>query len=171
MLKQELISAKLYQGKTKHENGFWFFLTEATNKLKSMNLKLSLLIIVAALLCGIEPLYAQNTETEITVKFFELYKRDPVKAVDYAFSTNKWMERNKDGVDNLKNQLTNTLGLIGDYYGYELITEERVGDNLKYVSYLLRYDRQPLRFTFFCTDQMINGISKTLSSMIPLMMN
>lgn len=113
-----------------------------------MNLKLPLLIIIVALLNGIEPLYAQSTGKEITDRFFDLYKEDPTKAVDYAFATNKWMERNKDGVVKLKNQLSNTLELIGDYYGYEQITEKSAGENFKLVSYLLRYDRQPLRFTF-----------------------
>jgi len=58
------------------------------------------------------------------------------------------IERNKDGIDNIKTQLTSFLGLVGEYYGYELITEKSVGKSFKLVSYMVKYDRQPMRFTF-----------------------
>lgn len=94
-------------------------------------------------------LKAQTTTEEITDQFFKTYKKAPLEAVDYVFGTNKWMtERNKDGIDNVKNQLSSFLSLVGDYYGYEKITEKRIGESFKLVSYLVKYDRQPVRFTF-----------------------
>ena len=93
-------------------------------------------------------LQAQTEHNQITEEFFRQYALDPMKAFDYAFSTNKWMDRNQDAVENLKNQYNNLLPLIGNYYGYDLITEKSQGDHLKVSSYILRYDRQPIRLTF-----------------------
>ena len=65
-------------------------------------------------------LKAQTTTEEITTEFFKTYEKSPQKAVDYVFGTNKWMmDRNKDGIENVKTHLTSFLGLVGDYYGYE----------------------------------------------------
>ncbi|WP_299989488.1 hypothetical protein [uncultured Pontibacter sp.] len=107
-------------------------------------LALSLLVILSA-----NTLKAQITTEEIAEGFFKAYAKSPHKAIDYAFETNKWMmDRNKDGIDKIKTQLSSFLGLVGDYYGYEKITEKSVGESYKLVSYMLRYDRQPVRFTF-----------------------
>jgi len=91
---------------------------------------------------------AQSNSDDITKKFFEIFEDEPLQAIDYAFSTNTWMERNVDGVENLKSQFKNLMPLIGDYYGFELITEKHITDRLVLKSFLLRYDRQPMRFTF-----------------------
>jgi hypothetical protein len=108
-----------------------------------------LIILATFILLAISTSKAQNTPEEMTDRFFETYSSNPVGAVDYIFSTNRWMtERNKDGIENVKTQLTNFLGLVGDYYGYEKITEKRVGESLKLVSFMAKYDRQPVRFTF-----------------------
>lgn len=93
-------------------------------------------------------LHAQKSKTDIPEEFFRIYESDPLKAIDYVFSTNTWMERNIDGVENLKNKYKDLLPLIGEYYGYEKITEKNVGENLVLMSYLLKFDRQPIRFTF-----------------------
>lgn len=93
-------------------------------------------------------LYAQPSEKDITNEFFKLYSIDPMKAFDYAFATNIWMERNQDAVDNLKNQYGNLLALIGQYHGYELITEKSIGERLKLLSFMVKYERQPIRLTF-----------------------
>ncbi|WP_373493617.1 hypothetical protein [Aquiflexum sp.] len=93
-------------------------------------------------------LKAQSTVKEITDEFFITYEESPQNAVDFIFSTNKWMmERNKDGIENVKTQLQSFLGLVGDYYGYEKITEKSIGESFKLISYMMRYDRQPVRFT------------------------
>lgn len=103
------------------------------------------LLIVIGNTCS---LYAQVSDKKITEEFFKLYAIDPMKALDYAFSTNKWMERNPDAVESLKNQFYNVLPLIGNYNGYELITERNIGNNLKLASFMTKYDRQPIRWTF-----------------------
>ena len=107
---------------------------------------LVILFVISTVLC--QGLEAQSSPREITNEFFKRYAIDPMTAFDYAFSTNKWMERNQDAVDNLKNQFSNLLPLIGNYRGYELITEKQIGENLKLASFMTRYDRQPIRWTF-----------------------
>ncbi len=107
-----------------------------------------IVITILILFFSTSSIYAQKNGNDIIEKFFTLYEKNPIEAVDYVFSTNKWMARNQDGVDNLKNQLKNSLDLIGTYRGYEIITSRNVGNSYKLISYMLKYDRQPLRFTF-----------------------
>ena len=78
------------------------------------------------------------TTKEITDKFFLIYSKDPAKAVDYGFSTNKWLDRKQDDVANLKNKLKNLVDLCGDYYGYELLSEKTAGQNIKMVTFIVR---------------------------------
>lgn len=113
-----------------------------------MTRKVKLLILVFFALSPTHLLNAQTTTEEITDRFFETYKNSPLEAVDYIFNTNKWMERNQDAIQNVKTQLTSFLGLVGDLYGHERITEKNIGESYKLVSYMVKYDRQPIRFTF-----------------------
>lgn len=114
-----------------------------------MNKKIKLLTLLILTVISTNILKAQSTTEEITSEFFKTYDKSPQKAVDYVFGTNKWMiDRNKDGIENVKSQLTNFLGLVGDYYGYEKITEKSVGKSFRLISYMIKYDRQPMRFTF-----------------------
>ncbi|SDR79392.1 hypothetical protein [Winogradskyella sediminis] len=114
-----------------------------------MNRKIKLFTLLIVTVLSTNILKAQTTTEEITTEFFKTYEKSPQKAVDYVFETNKWMiDRNKDGIENVKTQLTSFLGLVGDYYGYEKVTEKSVGESYKLVSYMIKYDRQPVRFTF-----------------------
>ncbi|MFB6344046.1 hypothetical protein ACE1ET_20175 [Saccharicrinis sp. FJH62] len=114
-----------------------------------MNRKIKLIALTFVTILSTNILKAQTSIEEITTEFFKIYENSPQKAVDFVFSTNKWIiDRNKDGIENVKNQLTSLLGLVGDYYGYEMITDKSVGESYKLVSYMVKYDRQPIRFTF-----------------------
>lgn len=93
--------------------------------------------------------FGQTKTQEITDKFFSIYSKDPAKAVDYCFSTNKWMDRKLEAITDLKNKLKNLIELCGDYYGYELLSEKTAGQNIKMVTFILKYDREPIRFSFF----------------------
>lgn len=114
-----------------------------------MNKRIKLITLTAIVFLSTNILKAQTSTEEIITEFFKTYEKSPLKAVDYVFGTNKWMvDRNKDGVENVKTQLTSFLGLVGDYYGYEKIIEKSVGESYKLISYMVKYDRQPVRFTF-----------------------
>ena len=84
----------------------------------------------------------QTTTNEITDKFFGIYATDPLKAVEYGFSTNKWAERKQDDIISLKNKLKNLVALLGDYYGYEKLTEKTAGESTKMVTFLVESDSQ-----------------------------
>ena len=94
------------------------------------------------------PTQAQPTPETIIEQFFKTYNQSPTQAIDYVFSTNEWMDQNQDAVENVKTQLSGTLKLIGPYYGQEKISERQAGENYKQYTYMVKYDRQPLRFTF-----------------------
>ncbi|QDH79686.1 hypothetical protein FKX85_11820 [Echinicola soli] len=58
------------------------------------------------------------------------------------------MGDNKDGTEKVKFQLREYANLMGGYIGFEKLYEKSVGDSLKVSVYLVKYDRQPLRFIF-----------------------
>lgn len=90
-----------------------------------------------------------QTPDELVNKFFNEYETKGANiALDNLYSTSEWMNRNQDAIQNLKSQLANMQSLIGKYYGYEPITKKTVGKSFVLSSYLIKYDRQPLRFTF-----------------------
>jgi len=92
--------------------------------------------------------FTQNDPQKIIDEFFNLYeKKSPNEAVDYLFSTNKWMKDSKDQIDNVKFKLNGTLKLLGEYTGHNLITKKTIGDHLSLYTYMIRYDRQALRFS------------------------
>ena len=91
---------------------------------------------------------AQNSVDDIPHEFFHIFKTEPMEALDYAYSTNRWMFKQVNRIEILKNELKEILLLVGDYHGFEIITKKSIGKNLKLLSYMVRYDRQPVRFTF-----------------------
>jgi len=94
-------------------------------------------------------LIVSQTETEKMIdNFFSLYKtQNSDAALDYLFNTNKWMDESKDDVENVKSQLRNTINVLGEYYGFELIAKKTISNKMEHYAYFITYDRQPLRFT------------------------
>jgi hypothetical protein len=90
----------------------------------------------------------EQTPAEISKKFFELYSAKPMDAIDYIFSGMKPNKQLSDDITAIKKNLKVTIDLDGQYYGYELINEKNIGSNLKLISYMLKYDKQPVRFIF-----------------------
>jgi len=105
------------------------------------------ILVLGLLFCSICS-FAQNDPQKIIDEFFTLYKNKGVDtSLDYLFGTNKWMSNSKDQVEGVKSKLNGTLKLVGDYYGYDLITKKTVGDHYSLYTFMVRYDRQPLRFS------------------------
>jgi hypothetical protein len=93
--------------------------------------------------------FGQTQTTEkITETFFVTYKQNPTKAYSDLFIDNKWMKDKMSDVETVKIKMGNLLKGLGEYYGYELITEKSAGESYVLKSYLIKYERQPLRFTF-----------------------
>jgi len=111
-------------------------------------MKIKLLTLSILVILSTNILNAQTTTEEITDEFFKRYEKSPTKAIDYVFGTNKWMAESKDAAESVTSQLTGFIKLVGDYMGYEKITEKSIGESYKLVSYLIKYDRQPILFTF-----------------------
>ena len=92
--------------------------------------------------------YGQNTSEGLTNEFFTNYEASTDAAFDFIFGTNKWMGENKDGTEKVKFQIREYANLMGEYIGYEKLTEKSLGESLKVAVYLVKYERQPLRFIF-----------------------
>lgn len=91
-----------------------------------------------------------QTPKQIVDSFFSDYQNEGVStAIDNLYASNNWMKRNVDAITTLKSQM---LGLnedfVGKYYGYELIVEKKFSESYLLMSYLVKYDRQPIRFIF-----------------------
>ena len=92
--------------------------------------------------------YGQNSTEELTSEFFKRYEKNTDEAFDFIFGTNKWMGENKDGTEKVKFQLREYANLMGEFVGFEKLSERSLGDSFKVSVYLVKYDRQPLRFIF-----------------------
>jgi hypothetical protein len=90
----------------------------------------------------------EQMPTNISKKFFEVYAAKPMDAIDYIFSGMTLNKQVKDDITAIKKNLKVTIDQGGAYNGYELITEKSVGSTLKLMSYMAKYDRQPVRFIF-----------------------
>lgn len=111
--------------------------------------KIFLLLCPMLLFAGVATVQAQaQTPTDISKKFFEVYAAKPMDAIDYIFSGIPLSKQVKDDITAIKKNLKVTIDQGGAYNGYELITEKSVGNTLKLMSYMAKYDKQPVRFIF-----------------------
>lgn len=92
---------------------------------------------------------AQNTPEDIMAKFFIMFNTDVNKAIDYLFSTNEWLESNKEGTTSMKEKFEATRKLLGNFNGYELAGKYYLGESYAKYVYVLKYDRQPIEFVVF----------------------
>lgn len=94
--------------------------------------------------------FGQITPKTTAEKFFKEYQTLGVaKSIDNLYASNKWMEFSTEAVAGLKTQLDGlTLDFVGKFYGYELVKEQKIGENYIFLTYVGRYDRQPIRFDF-----------------------
>ncbi|MEM8585061.1 MAG: hypothetical protein AAGF87_12360 [Bacteroidota bacterium] len=96
-------------------------------------------------------LLAQETPEGIIDSFFAVLDDQGTQvALDYLYGSNPWFNTSAEQIINLKNQMStlDDKSYIGECHGYDLIAEEGLSDRLVLYSYLVRYDRQPIRFTF-----------------------
>ena len=92
---------------------------------------------------------AQTPEEHITQFFKEYASEGAGKALDNLYATNPWISQSGDAVINLKNNLNSlTKELVGSYVGKELIVKRTIGESYVLYSYMVKYERQPFRFTF-----------------------
>lgn len=93
--------------------------------------------------------YAQSDPTVVVTRFFQEHNKSGIdQALSTAFATNQWIGEQKDSINSLKAQLNNIVKLLGKYQGYELIETKKIKDSYLIQIYLVKFERQPLRYTF-----------------------
>jgi len=94
--------------------------------------------------------YAQDTPETLIQKFFDDYEQQGSSmALDNLYETNPWMQGATEAIGNLKEKMnTLTEEFVGKCHGYDLIAKKEVSSSYVLFSYLAKYDRQPIRFTF-----------------------
>ena len=82
--------------------------------------------------------------------FFEIYETKGVNvALDNIFQTNEYMvKQSKSDIETLKESLSSFINLIGNYHGYEIISEYSMGKSITHYCCIVKYDTQPIRFNF-----------------------
>lgn len=93
--------------------------------------------------------FGQSNPEDLINTFFKEYEKTPSKAVEDIYASNPWTSRIKDGIETMKNEVNKyTVDYVGKYYGYELITKKQLSESFILCSYMVKYDRQPMRFIF-----------------------
>ena len=92
--------------------------------------------------------FSQDSEQVIIDEFFEIFAKNSEKAINFIYNTNDWIDADGDAVTKLKIQLKQYEELIGEYYGEEFLYKGNLGESFTTYVYLVKYERQPVRFTF-----------------------
>lgn len=113
-----------------------------------MKLKFTFALLV--LMFSVFQLQAQQSPEVIIDTFFNNYeKKGASEAVNQLYATNPWTARVQDAINNVKTQFERfDKDLVGEYYGYEKLTEKKIGESYALYSYFIKFDRQFLRLTF-----------------------
>lgn len=103
-----------------------------------------------AIICLATTVQAQTTPSDFVEKFFTTFENDGSdKALDDLYATNDWIKQRPETLTQLKKSMNDlTEDYVGKYYGYDLICKKNLLDRLVLMSYMVRYGRQPIRFTF-----------------------
>ncbi len=92
---------------------------------------------------------SQAKPEDIVDKFFYLYQNIGTdSAINYVFSTNKWMEVNESLINDVKLNLKRATTVLGPYYGYDIINKKYAGKSFVVIDCMLRYDKLPIKFSF-----------------------
>lgn len=93
--------------------------------------------------------FAQTTPDELIKGFFNTYSAGKEeKALDELYKSNPWLSRKSEEISTLKRQLNGAVEVMGEYRGYALLGSKDLQGDLVIHDYLVKYDRQPLRFRF-----------------------
>ena len=87
------------------------------------------------------------TPEKINEHFFDLYDSKGIsEALEFIFSTNDWI--NETQTSELKNKLVELTKKLGGYQGQEVVSKRSISENYLLYSFLIKYDRQPIRYLF-----------------------
>lgn len=93
--------------------------------------------------------FSQIGYDSIPEKFFQIFNQKGSDfAIDYIYSTNKFMQANIQASLKVKTELKKIASLVGKYYGHELMNKKIVSKSYVQLYYLAKFDRQPIKFIF-----------------------
>jgi len=115
-----------------------------------MKTKFFIILMVLSSLClKTIRVHAQDKPEMIVEQFFYIFQNVSCdSAINYIFSTNKWMVVSQSLVDDIKKNLKRATSVLGPYYGYEVITKKYIGSSFVTMDYMLKYDKLPIKFSF-----------------------
>ncbi|MDD2635930.1 MAG: hypothetical protein PHW82_10565 [Bacteroidales bacterium] len=90
--------------------------------------------------------HAQSTSDELMEGFFTIFEEDVNQAIDYLFETNPLIDSNQEGIKAIKERLELSRKLLGNYYGWEIVSIYNAGNSYAKYIYSLKYERQPVKF-------------------------
>lgn len=109
----------------------------------------SLILLTTILVITSFQMHAQNTPEIIIEEFFEKYKSvNADEAMDYIFNTNPWKELSVEQIEALKSKLNSSSRIIGKIIDYKLISKKAATEDFLQYTYIVKYEKQPLRFIF-----------------------
>jgi hypothetical protein len=111
-------------------------------------MKILATILAIAFSAGVS--WAQTCKSIATQFLKGIQEEKPKEAMDQAWATNPYSPGMKDNLNQLNLQLVSTLGTVGKYRGYELVTKKEWAARYAYLYYFVSFDRQPLKFEFHC---------------------
>ncbi|HUX55141.1 MAG TPA: hypothetical protein VMV56_12050 [Williamwhitmania sp.] len=115
------------------------------NNIKS---KLIFLFLATTIFASCQSNSGKQAEERVKKFFVEYEQVGADKAIDDLYAENRWTKTADSAISNLKSQLDLVLKQVGKYNGYELIAQKKAGTCYLQLSYFVKYDRMPIRFTF-----------------------
>ena len=110
-----------------------------------MTKQIKLVILTILIITSSNILKAQTTTEEFFNEFFTLYEKSPEEAI--SILSRDFDLAYKQSFEFSKKKYLSNISQAGALNGYEKIMERSVGNSLKLVSYLLKYEKEPVRFT------------------------
>jgi len=111
--------------------------------------KLSLFIVAAILAACAHVCYAKEP-VEFTSKFFKMIEAGRIlDAYDQLFAGSQIPAQKPQAVEMLKKQTSNILSLYGKIVGLEKIREERIGESIIRLAYILKLETAPTIWEFY----------------------
>lgn len=106
-------------------------------------------ILLLVAIFSINVAFSQSTPHEHIDEFFKIYSKKGVnKAVDFLYKGSPWKSNISKAIEDQKNKLSVVDKQLGKYYGSILIAEKDIKETFVAVHYLVKYEREPLRFEF-----------------------
>lgn len=106
------------------------------------------LSIISILIVSCSSPKADNTSQKTIDAFFFEYQSDVDNAINNLFTTNSLIDIDNEQIADLKKQLNTSISSLGQFNGVDFINRHTTGNSLEIYSYLVKYDKQPMRFQF-----------------------